>query len=164
MVEQGDVKQHVGMSKEIVDYRVTHDGQEPLWTNSMFSGMPAYQVSVIHQDNWTYHLDNAMKLGLPRPVAILFWTMLGFYIFALCLKINPWLSIVGAVAFGFSTINILYIGAGHMSKVNAISYIAPAVGGFILAFRGKALLGGAIFAGKVVRFLFPATVFVTLVF
>lgn len=146
VVEQGDVKQHVGMSKEIVDYRVTHDGQEPLWTNSMFSGMPAYQVSVIHQDNWTYHLDNAMKLGLPRPVAILFWTMLGFYIFALCLRINPWLSIVGAVAFGFSTINILYIGAGHMSKVNAISYIAPAVGGYILVFRGKALLGGAIFA------------------
>ena len=146
VVEQGDVKQHVGMSKEIVDYRVMHDDQEPLWTNSMFSGMPAYQVSVIHQDNWTYYLDNAMKLGLPRPVAILFWSMLGFYIFALCLRINPWLSMIGAVAFSFSTINILYIGAGHMSKVNAISYIAPALGGFILAFRGKAFLGGAIFA------------------
>ena len=146
VIEQGDVKQHVGMSKEIVDYRVTHDGKEPLWTNSMFGGMPAYQISVIHHDNWTYHLDKALKFGLPRPIAILFWTMLGFYIFALCLRINPWLSMIGAVAFGFSTINILYIGAGHMSKVNAISFIAPAVGGFILAFRGKAIFGASIFA------------------
>ncbi|MFM7636967.1 MAG: hypothetical protein ACKO5W_03775 [Crocinitomicaceae bacterium] len=77
VVEQGDVKQHVGMSKEIVDYRVTHENQEPLWTNSMFSGMPAYQISVIHQNNWIYLLDKAMKFGLPRPVAILFWTILG---------------------------------------------------------------------------------------
>ena len=146
VVEQQDVKQYMGMSKEIEDYRVAHDGQEPLWTNSMFGGMPAYQITVNHQDNWTLHLDKAMKFGLPKPVATLFWVMLGFYIFAMCLKINPWLSMIGAVAFGFSTINILYIGAGHVTKVNAISYIAPAVGGFILAFRGKALLGGAIFA------------------
>ena len=145
-IEQSDVKQHVGMSKEIVDYRVKHDGAEPLWTNSMFGGMPAYQISVIHANNWVYHLDKTIKLGLPRPIAILFWTMLGFYIFALCLRINPWLAAIGAVAFGFSTINILYIGAGHMSKVNAISYIAPALGGFILTFRGRIFLGAAVFA------------------
>ncbi len=146
-LKQNDIKQFQGMSKEIVDYR-TQNNKEPLWTNSMFSGMPAYQISVIHQNNYLIKVDRLLQLNfaLPRPVGLLFIAMLGFYIFALCLRINPWLGIVGAVAFGFSTINILYIGAGHMTKVNAIAYMAPALGGLILAFRGKWLLGSVIFA------------------
>jgi hypothetical protein len=70
---------------------------------------------------------------------------LGYYILGLCLRLGPWYSLVGAVAFGFATINILYLGAGHTGKVTAIAFLAPALGGFILAFRGKAYLGGAIF-------------------
>ena len=55
-------------------------------------------------------------------MGILFISMLGFYILGLCLRINPWLSMIGALGYGFSTINILYLGAGHMSKVNSIAY------------------------------------------
>jgi hypothetical protein len=146
-LKQGDIKQFQGMSKEIVDYRI-QNGKEPLWTNSMFSGMPAYQTSVIHENNYFIKVDKILKLdfALPRPVGLMFLAMLGFYIFALCLRVNPWLGIVGSIAFGFSTINILYIGAGHMTKVNAIAYMAPALGGLILAFRGKWLLGSVVFA------------------
>jgi hypothetical protein len=146
-LKQGDIKQFQGMSKEIVDYRI-QNGKEPLWTNAMFSGMPAYQISVLHENNYLIKVDKLLKLdfALPRPVGLLFLAMLGFYIFALCLRVNPWLGIIGAIAFGFSTINILYIGAGHMTKVNAIAYMAPALGGLILAFRGKWLLGSVIFA------------------
>jgi hypothetical protein len=146
-LKQNDIKQFQGMSKEIVDYRIQNE-KEPLWTNSMFSGMPAYQISVIHQNNYLIKVDRLLQLNfaLPRPVGLMFLAMLGFYIFALCLRVNPWLGIVGAIAFGFSTINILYIGAGHMTKVNAIAYMAPALGGLILAFRGKWLLGSVIFA------------------
>ena len=121
-LSQSDVKQFQGMSKEIVDHRVSEDS-DPLWTNSMFGGMPAYQISVLHSNNYINKIDRFLKLGLPRPVGILFIAMLGFYILLMCLKVNPWLGIAGAVAFGFSTINILYIGAGHMSKVNAIAYM-----------------------------------------
>jgi len=142
---QSDVKQFKGMSKEIVDHRVMNE-TDPLWTNSMFGGMPAYQISVLHSNNYINTIDQIIKLGLPRPAGILFIAMLGFYILLMCLRVNPWLAIAGAVAFGFSTINILYIGAGHMSKVNAIAYMAPALGGMILAFRGKWLLGSAVFA------------------
>ena len=142
---QSDVKQFKGMSKEIVDQRVM-ENEDPLWTNSMFGGMPAYQISVLHSNNYINTIDQILKLGLPRPAGILFIAMLGFYILLMCLRINPWLAIAGAVAFGFSTINILYIGAGHMSKVNAIAYMAPALGGMILAFRGKWLLGSVVFA------------------
>lgn len=145
-LRQSDVKQFQGMAKEIVDYRLMNDGKEPLWTNSMFGGMPAYQISVAHDSNVLIYVDRMMKLGLPTPVGILFVAMLGFYIFALCLRVNPWLGILGAIAFGFSTINILYIAGGHITKVNAIIYMAPALGGMILAFRGKWLLGSAIFA------------------
>ena len=142
---QGDIKQFKGMSKEIVDHRVMED-TDPLWTNSMFGGMPAYQISVFHSNNYIKTIDQILKLGMPRAAGILFIAMLGFYILLMCLRVNPWLAIAGAVAFGFSTINILYIGAGHMSKVNAIAYMAPALGGMILAFRGKWLLGSIIFA------------------
>lgn len=145
-LRQSDVKQFQGMAKEIVDYRLMNDGKEPLWTNSMFGGMPAYQISVAHDSNVLIYVDRMMKLGLPTPVGILFVAMLGFYIFALCLRVNPWLGILGAIAFGFSTINILYIAGGHITKVNAIVYMAPALGGMILAFRGKWLLGSGIFA------------------
>ena len=101
---------------------------------------------MLHSNNYINTIDQIIKVGLPRPAGILFIAMLGFYILLMCLRVNPWLAIAGAIAFGFSTINILYLGAGHMSKVNAIAYMAPALGGLILAFRGKWLLGSAFFA------------------
>lgn len=143
-LKQSDITQFRGMEKEIADYRMLHN-EEALWTNSMFGGMPAYQISVVHDSNWMSYIDRFLRLGLPGPVGILFVSMLGFYIFALCLRIKPWLGIIGAIAFGFSTITILYLGAGHVTKVKAISYMAPALGGLILAFRGKWLLGSAVF-------------------
>jgi hypothetical protein len=144
-LKQNDVKQFQGMAKEIVDCRLQNN-IDPLWTNSMFGGMPAYQVSVNHDQNLLSYVDRFLKLGLPTPVGVLFISMLGFYILALCLRINPWLSMVGALACGFSSFNLLYIGAGHMTKVNAVAYMAPTLGGLILAFRDKKLLGAAIFS------------------
>ncbi len=143
-LKQSDIKQFRGMEKEIVDANLLNE-EDALWTNSMFSGMPAYQINVRQPNNIVSKIDLFIKLGLPKPVALLFVAMLGFYIFALCLRVNPWLGVIGAVGFGFSTINILYIGAGHVTKVNAIAYMAPALGGLILAFRGKILLGAAVF-------------------
>ena len=142
---QGDADTFQGMSREIDHYRTTNE-EEPLWTNSMFGGMPAYQISVVNKNNWLSYIDQTIKMGLPKPVAILFTTMLGFYIFALCVGVNPWIGILGAIGYGFSTIHILYIGAGHITKINAVAYIAPTVGGFILAFRKKLLLGVAVFS------------------
>lgn len=145
-LKQNDIRQFQGMSKEIFDYKLTHNNAQPYWTNAMFSGMPTYQISVEQNANWLTKVDQLIKLGLPRPVGILFISMLGFYILGLCLRINPWLAMIGAIGYGFSTINILYLGAGHMSKVNSIAHMAPALGGLLLAFRGRWLLGSAVFA------------------
>jgi len=144
-LSQGDVANWKGMSKEIADYRILH-GEEPLWTNAMFSGMPAYQISVLHHGNWIKKAEPWLRFNLPHPMAVLFMAMMGFYIFCLCVGVNPWLGIAGSIAFGLSTINILYLGAGHTSKVNAIAYMAPVLGGLILAFRRKVLAGTAVFA------------------
>ena len=90
------------MSKEVVDFREA-TGEEALWTNSMFSGMPAYQISVNYKANLVKYFDNIFKLGLPHPAGLVFLYMIGFFILLITLKIDPWLSIVGAIAFGFSS-------------------------------------------------------------
>ena len=99
---QSDIVHFKGMSKEIVDYR-EKTGQEPLWTNSMFGGMPAYQISTNYSSNVLSYLDRALSLGLPHPANLVFLYFLGFFILLLVMGVNPWLSIVGAIAFGMSS-------------------------------------------------------------
>ena len=143
-LSQPDIVQWRGMSQELSNYRELHN-EEALWSNSMFGGMPAYQVSTEHNANLLRPILLTLRLGLPGAIGTLFLCFLGYYILGLCLRLGPWYSLVGAVAFGFATINILYLGAGHTGKVTSIAFLAPALGGFILAFRGRAYLGGAIF-------------------
>ena len=143
-LDQNDIVQWRGMSQELSNYRELHK-EEALWSNSMFGGMPAYQVSTKHDANLLRPILLTLRLGLPGAIGTLFLCFLGYYILGLCLRLGPWYSLVGAVAFGFATINILYLGAGHTGKVTSIAFLAPALGGFILAFRGRAYLGGAIF-------------------
>jgi hypothetical protein len=145
-LKQQDIQNVMGMAKEIQDYRLINDGAEPLWSGNMFAGMPAYQTTVIYSTNILRGIDKAMKLGMPPAIGTLFMCMLGFYIFALCLRINPWLAIAGGIAFGLGTINILYLGGGHTSKINAVSYMAPTIGALVMALRGRVWLGSALFA------------------
>lgn len=144
-LKQSDIKQYQGAAKEISDYRMMN-GKEALWTNNMFGGMPAYQISVNHTSNLMAQVTEFLRLGLPAPAGILFVSMLGLYILGLCLRVSPWVAILGGIAFGFATFNILYIGAGHLTKVNAVSYMAPTLGGLLLATRGKWLFGSLVFA------------------
>jgi len=133
-INQSDYKQFLGMSKEIVDYRAK-TGEEALWTNSMFGGMPAYQISVYYPNNILVHIDKFFQLYLPRPVGIIFLYFLGFYIFMLSLKINPKISILGALAFGMSSYFFIILEAGHNTKAHAIAYVAPAVASMLYCFR-----------------------------
>ncbi|MBL31915.1 MAG: hypothetical protein CMP62_04240 [Flavobacteriales bacterium] len=135
-INQSDYKQFLGMSKEIVDYRDS-TGKEALWTNSMFGGMPAYQISVYYPNNILVQIDKFLQLYLPRPVGTMFLYFLGFYILMLCLKINPHLSILGALAFGFSSYFFIILEAGHNTKAHAIAYMAPSVASLIYCFTNK---------------------------
>ena len=142
---QGDIKNYKGMSKEIADYR-EKTGDEALWTNSMFGGMPAYLVSFRKKGNLMNHVDKAMSIWMDPPVKQLFLYLIGFYILLLVLKIDPLPSAIGAFAFAFSSYFFIILEAGHNTKGIAIAYMAPILAGFILAYRGKYLLGAAITA------------------
>lgn len=140
VINQSDITQHQGMSKELRDYRETFKS-EALWTNSMFAGMPAYQVSTIYPGNWINHIDSFMHLYLPHPSGYIFMCFLGFFILLLCLEINPWLAFIGSLAYGFSSYFFIILEVGHNSKANAISYLAPILGGIVLLMRQKYWLG-----------------------
>ena len=138
-----DITSFKGMAKEVHETRAYYD-EEPLWTNSMFLGMPTFQLGLHPGMNILTKVSIALRLGLPRPADLLFLYMIGFYILLLCLRINPWLSIAGAIAFGLSSYFLIIIGAGHTSKAHAIGYMAPLIGGFILAYRGKIIPAAAL--------------------
>jgi hypothetical protein len=144
-ISQHDIMQARGMSKEIVDFR-EKEHSEPLWTNSMFSGMPAYQISTLYPGNWIYKLNQVLITFLPHPGSYIFLCFLGFFILLLCLKVEPWLALIGSIAYGFSTYFIVALGAGHNSKINALAYLPPLIGGLVLLFRGKLWLGFAVSA------------------
>lgn len=135
-LKQHDITMFKGMSKEIVDHREA-TGEEPLWTNSMFSGMPAWQIAVRYPGNLTTYIDKIVTLWLPYPANYVFLYFLGFFILMLVLKIDPWVGLVGAIAFALSSYFFIILGAGHTSKAHAIGYMAPVLAGIILTFRGK---------------------------
>ncbi len=142
-LQQTDMVQHRGMAKELDDFR-EKTGEETLWTNSIFGGMPAYLISTRFTANVTKHVHKILTLNNWRPVCFIFMYLFGFYIALLCFRVNKWLAIAGAVAYGFSTYFITFIGAGHISKVFAIGYMPPIIGGVHLTFRGKYWQGGVI--------------------
>ncbi|MCD4744685.1 MAG: YfhO family protein, partial [Bacteroidales bacterium] len=144
-LKQDDIIRHKGMSKEIVDFR-EQTGEEALWTNSMFGGMPAYQISVDYKSNLISYIDKIFRLGLPHPAGLIFLYFIGFFILLLILGVDPWLSIAGSLAFAFSSYFFIIIEAGHNSKAHAIGYMAPVLAGIILCFRGKYLWGGILTA------------------
>ncbi|UBM61665.1 YfhO family protein [Candidatus Sulfidibacterium hydrothermale] len=135
-LKQHDIAMYKGMSKEIVDFR-DKTGQEPLWTNSMFGGMPAWQISVIYKANLFRAVDKILRLDLPPSASYVFLYFLGFFVLLLVLRVDPWLSIVGAIAFALSSYFFIILGAGHTSKAHAIGYMAPVLAGIILTYRGK---------------------------
>ncbi len=140
-IMQSDIVNFKGMSKEIVDFRAK-TGNEPLWTNSMFSGMPAYQISVIYSGNLLGFLDKILTLGLPHPANLVFLYFLGFFVLLIVMRFNPWLAFAGATAFAFSSYFFIIIEAGHNSKAHAIGYMAFVIAGIILIFNKKYLWGG----------------------
>jgi len=92
IISQSDIIHYKGMSKELQDFRQSGLG-EALWINSMFGGMPAYQVSTLYPGNWLGAIDKIMHLGLPHPAVYTSMGFFGFFILLLALRLNPWLAL-----------------------------------------------------------------------
>ncbi len=141
VMDQNDINQGVGAGSEIREYR-QRTGEEALWTNSMFSGMPAYLISL----NWSggqilQTTQKILLLYLPRPVGENFVAFVTFYILLLTFGVRPYLALGGALAFGMTTFFVVSIQAGHMWKIRAIAYMPLVLAGIRLVFIKKYLPG-----------------------
>lgn len=139
-----DTESWICMAKESIDFNATHD-EITLWTNSMFGGMPTYQISSAQPNNLIRFVDKFFRL-FPNTVFYLILYLTGFYILLLSFKVKPWLSIIGAIAFSFASYNFIIIMAGHNSKAITIAYMAPLIGSVFMAFRYKRVLGSILTA------------------
>ncbi len=140
----GDIVQHQGMSSEKTAYEKQSD-EAILWTNSMFGGMPTYLIGAPSPPWFLKTLNRIFLLyGKVRPLSFILLYLIGFYIALMAFGVRPQLSIIGAIAFAFSSYFFVIIIAGHASKAIAIGYMPPIIAGVYLTFRGKILLGTVI--------------------
>lgn len=142
-VYQGDIVNYIGMSQEINDFR-SETGEEALWTNRMFGGMPAYQISHQTPSNLTRFVDRVLSFNLPQQAAYVLLAFIGFYILLITMGVSPALAIVGALGYGLTTYLFIIIEAGHNTKAHAMAYVAPLIAGVLLTYKGKILKGSAL--------------------
>ena len=145
VVQAGDIVSHKGASKEMkTHYEKT--GDQTLWTNAMFGGMPTYQIGVSQKTNTLSYVERFAQLFIPRPIGYFVAMMIGFYVMMILLGVNSWLSIIGAIAFALTTNNVILFGAGHMTKLRTFAFFGFMFGGIVWAFRKQYLAGAILFA------------------
>lgn len=142
VLHAGDTLNWQGDANEVLEYR-QQTGETSFWTNSLFGGMPTYQItgSMPSGEITNHTLRSILHLGLPETMGIIFAYFIGFFLMLLCFGVNPWLSIVGALAIGMSSYFFLIIPAGHVTKAVAIGFLAPVIGGMYAIFRKQYWLG-----------------------
>ncbi|OQP45465.1 hypothetical protein A4H97_32495 [Niastella yeongjuensis] len=140
IMKQGDITNWQGMVHQSNLYKEKH-GRFPLWTPAMYAGMPAYQIAM--DGPWTplNFVDRALQLGLPKPINIFFLACISFYFLSMCLRIRPWVAVIGGLAFAYSTTFPIFISAGHDTQMLALAYAPAALGGIILLFDKKYISG-----------------------
>lgn len=142
---QHDIVQFRGGSQEAATYRQA-TGQEALWTNSMFSGMPTYLISTRFPGDLSVYLHQLFTLNLPAVVANLFLALLCGYVLFVSLGVRPLVAVVGAIALGFTSYNLVILAAGHNTKSISLAYAPLVLAGLLVAFRRNRWLGTALFA------------------
>ena len=143
-LRQYDMQQGIANGQEGVEFYAA-TGEKALWTNSLFGGMPTFQISPSYPSNSLFTWLNAIYgLGLPSPSNLLFMMMFGFFILLMTMRLRWYYSLIGAIAWGFSSYFVIIIGAGHIWKFMALTYIPPTIAGLVLSYRGRYLTGAAI--------------------
>jgi hypothetical protein len=157
-LDQHDIKTWLWMSRESREYHA-ETGENALWANNMFGGMPMVQTDYHAETNWYNKLSNIIQLyspGVPsNPAVFFFLAMASCYILMITLRADRWLAAIGSIAFAFSTYNPQIITAGHTTKMLDIAFLPAILAGMIIAYRGKYLAGAAL-SGLFLAFFFDA--------
>ena len=140
-LQRDDTVKSMGAARDKTQH-IKYEKKSVLWLSTLFSGMPNFMgASYKSSDRLKRIYTFPAKLGIPAEVYLLMWYMIGFYILLLAFRVNPWLALVGAIAFGLTSYNLIIINAGHFKKVRTLAFVAPTLAGFLLTYRKKYLLG-----------------------
>jgi len=142
-LQSSDGAQFKGMSKEIVDYR-NATGKEALWSNNMFSGMPAYLTSTIYSGEILSSIQKSIT-AISQPVMILTLSFSFFFLLCILLDIGVWTAFAASLAYGFMTFTFVVMVTGHLTKAHALTYTSLVVAGILVAFK-KNKIGGSLMA------------------
>jgi hypothetical protein len=146
MVGANDVTQWNAMAHQIQQYKDVH-GEYPLWSNSMFSGMPAFQI--IMESHYLVPVSIFPKiftLFLPKPISFFFLLCISLYFLCLVLRINPWIAMIAGLAYAYASFSAILVVAGHETEIQAMGYVPFLLGSLLLLYEGKYLWGTALTA------------------
>lgn len=145
VVSQHDITHWKGAIQQSKIYEETH-GQYPLWTNSLFSGMPAFQIGYPGNNHIPWYAHKVFTLNLPKPIQFFFLACISFYFLCVVLRIRPITAIMGSLAFAYATYNPVIITAGHDTKMLSIAYMPALLTSVLLIYEKKYWLGAALTA------------------
>jgi Bacterial membrane protein YfhO len=147
VLQQSDTHGWKGMAQQSIEFEKKY-GHLPLWTNSTFGGMPAYQIAMDPQlpvkiDNIAHSI---LTVGLPQPMNFFLLACICFYLLCIVAGINPWLAVIFSIAYSFSTYDPIIIATGHITKMISIAYTPGVVAGILLLYNRKYIMGFALTA------------------
>ena len=141
VLQQSDITQWKGMAQDALNYKDQY-GTTPLWTNNMFGGMPAYQITGIPGISFSIGiLDQLFTLNLPEPIGLFFLASICFYFLAQVLGFSTVIGIIGGLAYSYATYNPIIVVVGHITKMHAIAYLPFFIGSILLILQKKYYLG-----------------------
>ena len=146
ILSQHDSVAGIGAGQEGKEY-LERTGERTRWTNSIFGGMPTYQMAPSYDStDLLKGIENLYHLYLPTYVWYVFVMLLGFYILLRAFNFKVWMAGLGAIIWAFSSYFFIIIAAGHIWKFITLAYIPPTIAGMVLCYRGKYWLGGLVTA------------------
>ena len=146
ILSQHDSVAGIGAGQESKEY-MERTGERTRWTNSIFGGMPTYQMSPSYDStDMLKGIENLYHLYLPTYVWYVFVMLLGFYILLRAFDFKVWMATLGAIMWAFSSYFFIIIAAGHIWKLITLAYIPPTIAGMVWCYRGKCLVGGLVTA------------------
>ena len=146
VVEQRDIQGWRGMVQQSQEFKDKY-GYYPLWTNSMFSGMPAYQIALDPRTHISVgYFESVITLGLPKPASFFFLACICFYFFCIVAGASPWVSIMGGLTYAYCTFDPIIVAVGHNTQMISIGYAPAVLAGLLLLFQKRYWSGFAVTA------------------
>ena len=144
ILNQQDILGYKGMAQQSFEFKEKY-GHFPLWSESMFSGMPAYTIAMDQRSNISMgYLSYLVTFGLPAPISYFLAACICMYILTQVLRINPWLGVLAALAYAYSTYDPIIVVVGHVTKMQAIGYAPGVIASLLLLYQRKWLWGAAL--------------------